>query len=100
MNSDKVDDFDCSESKNINKINNICKEFWVSRFDYPLVDNTYLSKDERYGVAIDSIDTKREMIRLVLVYFPATYSGLKEKSFYHQKILNHLDDWELFGETK
>lgn len=88
---------DCSEWKNKNKINNICKEFWVSHFDFPLVDNTYLSHQERYGVAMDGIDKERKVIRFVLAYFPSTYSGLKEKSFYHQKVLDHLENWDFVG---
>jgi hypothetical protein len=83
------------EQKNEDDIHNMCAKFWVGSFDFPLVDNTYLSEEERYGVAIDSIDETKKEINLVLVYFPASYAGLKEKSFYHKKVLNHLDNWSV-----
>jgi hypothetical protein len=85
------EDVTCEEKKD--DIHNMCAQFWVSSFDFPLVDNSYLSEEERYGVAIDSIDEDKKLIKLVLVYFPASYAGLKEKSFYHKKVLNHLDKW-------
>ena len=86
------EDVTCKERED-NDIHNMCAKFWVSSFDFPLVDNTYLSEEERYGIAIDSIDDDKREINLVLVYFPASYAGLKEKSFYHKKVLNHLDNW-------
>jgi len=91
----KKDNIVSSDRKpdNDRNIHNSCASFWVSSFDFPLVDNTYLSEDERYGVAIDSID--KDTINLVLVYFPASYAGLKEKSFYHKKVLNHLAHWSI-----
>ncbi|WP_455220830.1 hypothetical protein [Kaarinaea lacus] len=85
------EDVTCEEKKD--DIHNMCADFWVSSFDFPLVDNTYLSEEERYGIAIDNIDENKKLINLVLVYFPASYAGLKEKSFYHKKVLNHLDKW-------
>lgn len=85
------EDVTCEEKKD--DIHNMCADFWVSSFDFPLVDNTYLSEEERYGIAIDSINEDEKLINLVLVYFPASYAGLKEKSFYHKKVLNHLDKW-------
>jgi hypothetical protein len=92
----KNDEDKSSDDRNIH---NSCASFWVSSFDFPLVDNTYLSEEERYGVAIDSID--KDEVNLVLVYFPASYAGLKEKSFYHKKVLNHLAHWSIIkGEDK
>jgi len=89
---------DCSKAESKYKVDNICKEFWVSRFDFPLVDNTYLSNQERYGVALNGIDEKNKILRFAIVYFPSSYSGLKEKSFYHQKVLNHLETWSFMKE--
>lgn len=92
------EDIACED--NSEDIHNTCADFWVSSFDFPLVDNTYLSEEERYGIAIDEIDEENDEIKLVLVYFPASYAGLKEKSFYHKKVLNHLDNWIVIKGTK
>ncbi len=72
------------------------QEFWVEAFDFPLVDSTYLSREERFSVVIEEID--KDNAKLILVYFPSKYTGLKEKSFYHQRVLNHLENSEIFKE--
>ena len=72
------------------------QEFWVGAFDFPLVDSTYLSEKERFSVVIEEID--EDSAKLILVYFPSKYTGLKEKSFYHQRVLNHLEKSEIFNE--
>jgi len=72
------------------------KTFWVGAFDFPMVDNTYLSPDERYTVVVDGLDEDAMVIKLV--YFPASYAGLREKSYYHQKVVQQLiDRSELFS---
>jgi hypothetical protein len=63
-------------------------EFWVSYFDFPLVDNTYLSSDERYAVILDDIDEKKAEVSLL--YFPASFAGFKEKAYYQHRIMNTL----------
>jgi len=66
------------------------RTFWVGAFDFPMVDNTYLSPDERYTVVIDDFD--EDSIVVKLIYFPASFAGLREKSYYHQKVVQHLID--------
>ena len=66
------------------------KAFWVGAFDFPMVDNTYLSPDERYTVVVDEIRDDAMVIKLV--YFPASFAGLREKSYYHQKVVQQLID--------
>ena len=67
---------------------NNTSEFWISFFDFPLVDNTFLSIDERYAVILDSIND--EEAKVSLLYFPASYAGFKEKSYYQHRIINTL----------
>jgi hypothetical protein len=66
------------------KINNKAN-FWLEYFDFPLVDNTYLNSKQRYSVILDGFETdEREndtAAKITLLYYPASYSGLKEKSF-------------------
>ncbi|MDY6953309.1 MAG: hypothetical protein SWE60_17505, partial [Thermodesulfobacteriota bacterium] len=66
------------------------KQYWVGCFDFPVVDNTILSPEERYAIVLDEYDPEEKKFKLKLLYFPATYAGMKEKSFYHQKVLAHL----------
>lgn len=63
-------------------------EFWLGFFDFPLVDNTFLSNKERYAVILDSIDDTEAKVSLL--YFPASYAGFKEKSYYQNRIINTL----------
>ncbi|MBU0971031.1 MAG: hypothetical protein KKC20_10315 [Proteobacteria bacterium] len=63
-------------------------EFWVGYFDFPLVDNTFLSTKERFAVLLDSINDNEAKVSLL--YFPASYAGFKEKSYYQHRIINTL----------
>jgi hypothetical protein len=63
-------------------------KFWLGFFDFPLVDNTYLSNRERYAVILDDINETEAKVSLL--YFPATYAGFKEKSYYQQRIMSTL----------
>lgn len=75
------------------------KAFWVGVFDFPMVDNTYLSPDERYTIVVDEIDDEAMVIKLV--YFPSSFAGLREKSYYHQKVVQQLiDGSELFDTAR
>jgi hypothetical protein len=68
------------------KINNKAN-FWLEYFDFPLVDNTYLNSKQRYSVILDGFETDEHendtAAKITLLYYPASCSGLKEKSFYN-----------------
>lgn len=65
-------------------------EFWLGYFDFPLAENSFLSSKERYAVVLDKIDRTKQQAHISLLYFPASYAGLKEKSFYQQKLISTL----------
>jgi hypothetical protein len=77
-------------------------EFWLGYFDFPLTDNTFLSDKERYAVILDDIDKNTVdkkgrytgKARISLIYFPASLAGLKEKSFYQQRMMSTLLEGE------
>ncbi|MEN8256848.1 MAG: hypothetical protein ABFS09_03195 [Thermodesulfobacteriota bacterium] len=71
-------------------------EFWLGYFDFPLAENTFLSGKERYAVVLDKIDRTKQEAHLSLLYFPASYAGLKEKSFYQQKLISTLLEQKSF----
>ena len=54
------------------------RKFQIGNFDFPMIDNTRLSGDQRAAVVItQSNDT---MADLTLVYFPGSYASLKERA--------------------
>jgi hypothetical protein len=64
-------------------------EFWVGFFDFPMIDNTRLSHDQRCSLVVNAFD--KQSVDLTLVYFPGAYASLKEKPYYQevvQKLLN------------
>jgi hypothetical protein len=74
--------------------------FWLGSFDFPLVDNTYLNKDERYSVILEDLkegpEGEPEAAKITLIYYPASYSGLKEKAFYNNQLMRGLLTTNLF----
>jgi len=69
------------------------EEFWVSKFDFPLTENSFLFGQERFAVVLDDIEessSKPQYANLLFLYFPATYAGVKEKSFYQQRLMDTL----------
>ena len=61
-------------------------EFWVGSFDFPMIDNTRLSNDERCGIVLNAFDT--ESADITLVFFPGAYASLKEKPYYQEVVAN------------
>jgi hypothetical protein len=62
-------------------------DFSVGPFDFPMIDNSRLSNDQRFAVVLNEFDN--ETATITLVYFPGSHSSLKEKPFY-QDVINHL----------
>ena len=61
-------------------------EFWVGYFDFPMIDNTRLSRDQRCGVVLNNFDVADGTADLTLVYFPGKYAGLREKPYYDEVV--------------
>lgn len=58
--------------------------FHVSYFDFPMIDNTRLSRDQRAAVVLNELgDGSAD---LTLVYFPGSYASLKEKVSYDEVV--------------
>lgn len=54
------------------------RKFSVGTYDFPMIDNTRLSRDQRAAVVITQMsDITAE---ITLVYFPGSYASLKEKA--------------------
>lgn len=61
-------------------------EFWVGFYDFPMIDNTRLSHDQRCAVVLKTFEDDRAEV--TLVYFPGSRASLKEKPFYEDVISN------------
>jgi hypothetical protein len=61
-------------------------DFWVGYFDFPMIDNTRLTHDQRAAVILNSFEDGAADI--TLAYFPGSYSSLKEKASYQEVFQN------------
>jgi hypothetical protein len=61
-------------------------EFWAGFYDFPMIDNTRLSHDQRCAVVLRTFEA--DHAEVTLVYFPGSRAGLKEKPFYEDVIRN------------
>ncbi len=66
--------------------------FWVGYFDFPMVDNSRLSGNQRFAVVLNafhqSADGKEFAVDLTLIYFPGSHASLKEKPYFDEIITN------------
>jgi hypothetical protein len=65
-------------------------EFWIGYFDFPMIDNTRLSSDQRCAVVLNNFDAKEQTADMTLVYFPGKYAGLREKPYYDEVVAKLL----------
>jgi hypothetical protein len=61
-------------------------DFWVGYFDFPMIDNTRLTHDQRAAVILNSFEDGGADI--TLAYFPGSYASLKEKASYQEVFQN------------
>ncbi len=59
-------------------------EFWVGYFDFPMIDNTRLTHDQRAAVVLNAFEDGAADI--TLAYFPGSYASLKEKPYYQEVV--------------
>jgi hypothetical protein len=71
-------------------------EFWVGFYDFPMIDHTRLSHDQRVAITLSNFE--KGYANITLVYFPGAYAGLKEKPYYQEVVKELLKTTE--GLTK
>jgi hypothetical protein len=59
-------------------------EFWVGYFDFPMIDNTRLTHDQRCAVVLNAFEDGAADI--TMSYFPGSYASLKEKPYYSEVV--------------
>lgn len=67
----------------------IVAQFWVDFFDFPMIDNTRLSYDQRCAVVLKEINEEDKILEIAVLYFPGSHASLKEKPYYDD-IVNKL----------
>lgn len=58
--------------------------FHVGYYDFPMIDNTRLSNDQRAAVVLNQ--SNEEAADLTIVYFPGSYASLREKVSYDEVV--------------
>lgn len=61
-------------------------EFWVGFYDFPMIDNTRLTSDQRCAVVLTRFEEERA--EATVIYFPGSRASLKEKPFFEDVIAN------------
>lgn len=62
-------------------------EFWVGPFDFPMIDNTRLLRDQRCAIVLNNFNSAGA--DLTLIYFPGSYASLKERPYF-QEVVDEL----------
>ena len=69
----------------------IACEFSVGFFDFPMIDNTRLSHDQRCAVVLTDFDSTNPIANITLLAFPGSHASLKEKPYYEEIVHNLLN---------
>lgn len=73
-------------------------EFWVGFYDFPMIDHTRLSHDQRVAITLSNFE--EGYANITLVYFPGAYAGLKEKPYYQEVVKELLKTTESMENNK
>jgi len=63
--------------------------FFVSYFDFPMIDNVRLNQNRRCAVVLNSFS--EQSAELTVVFFPGAYASLKERPYYEEVIKDVLE---------
>lgn len=72
--------------------------FWISPFDFPMIDNTRLPYGQRCAIVLRKFGNPTA--QLTLVYFPGSRASLKEKPFFDEAMRDLLHTRRLIGEEE
>lgn len=73
-------------------------EFWVGFYDFPMIDHTRLSHDQRVAVTLNNFEDG--FANMTIVYFPGSYASLKEKPYYQEVVKELLKTTQGAGAAK
>jgi hypothetical protein len=76
------------------RVETTATEFWLDYFDFPMIDNTRLSRDQRFAMVLNNFDATGGSADITLAYFPGKYTGLREKPYYDEVLTKLLSESE------
>jgi hypothetical protein len=59
-------------------------QFSVGFFDFPMIDNTRLSRDQRCAVVLNAFG--KSSADISVIYFPGSHASLREKPYYREMV--------------
>jgi hypothetical protein len=65
--------------------------FWISPFDFPMIDNTRLPHGQRCSIVLRKWGANQPSAQMTLVYFPGSRASLKEKPFFDEAMSDLLN---------
>ncbi|MBI4876508.1 MAG: hypothetical protein HY822_17875 [Acidobacteria bacterium] len=71
--------------------------FWAGFFDFPMIDNTRLSKGQRCAIVLNTL-VEKQFAKATLAYFPGSRASLKDKPYYDEVIQDLLRTRRRAGE--
>lgn len=74
----------------VNRVDTSSTEFWVGPYDFPMIDNTRLPRDQRLAVVLNNFDSRRGLADITVALFPGKYAGLREKPYYDEVLAKLL----------
>jgi hypothetical protein len=74
------------QAENGNSTETSAADFWVGYFDFPMIDNTRMTHDQRAAVVLNAFEDGYASV--TLTYFPGSYASLKEKASYQEVFQN------------
>lgn len=78
----------------------ITAEFWVGSFDFPMIDNTRLSHDQRCSIVLTNFYVSLELnvptADITLIAFPGSHASLKEKPYYEEIVHDLLKTKKIY----
>lgn len=66
--------------------------FDVDFYDFPMIDNTRLTNDQRCAVVLKDVNRETSTIAITVIYFPGSHASLKEKPYYEDIVKKLLSE--------
>lgn len=76
--------------KSSGEVDEDIREFWVGFFDFPLIDNTRLSHDQRCAIILNEF--RQQTAQITVLYFPGSHASLKDKPYYREMVESLIPD--------